>query len=97
MRIDLPKDGDTRYITKFLFKPERFDGSIRFLEKVTIRQGYFYHGMIQPGWSNICLSNPLTGSPESFEVYSYTPLLRNPMTEIGVYPNINKDSHIKKV
>jgi hypothetical protein len=96
MNIETPKDGDTRYITKFLWTPQRFNGALVWMENVTIRQGYFYHGMFNPGWVDICLSDPYTGMPAMFDKSEDTPLLKNPMTKIGIYPNITKDSYIKK-
>lgn len=65
MKINRPKDGDYRYMTKFLWLPKRFDGAWYWLETITIRQIYFYHGII-PGWYDVCLSNPKTGLPLSF-------------------------------
>ena len=53
MKIETPKDGDYRYVTKFLQTPQRFDGVLVWLETVTIRQGYFYHGVFSPGWVDI--------------------------------------------
>ena len=58
MRINRPKDGEYRYKTKFLWFPKRFDGGWYWLETVTIRQVYLYHGVVKRGWANVCLSNP---------------------------------------
>lgn len=62
MKIKTPKDGDYRYITKFLWFPKRFDDGWYWLEKVTIRQIYFNRNII-PGWYEVCLSDPETGLP----------------------------------
>jgi hypothetical protein len=68
MKINRPKDGDYRYKTKFLWLPKRFDGGWYWLETVTIRQIYFYHGHgLIPGWHNVCLSNPESGLPISID------------------------------
>jgi len=66
MKINRPEDGDYRYKTKFLWFPKRFDGGWYWLETVTIRQIYFYYGLI-PGWYNVCLSNPESGLPISID------------------------------
>ena len=58
MKIYRPKDGEYRYKTKFLWFPKRFDGGWYWLETVTIRQVYLYHGVLKRGWANVCLSNP---------------------------------------
>ena len=58
MRINRPKDGEYRYKTKFLWFPKRFDGGWYWLETITIRQVYLYHGVLKRGWSDICLLNP---------------------------------------
>jgi hypothetical protein len=71
MIIKRPKDGDYRYKTKFLWIPKRFDAGWYWLETVTIRQIYFYHGLI-PGWYDICLSNPKSGLPISID-----PIIKN--------------------
>lgn len=86
MKIQKPKDGDYRYVTKFLWMPRRFDGVWVWLETVTIRQIYFYHGL-SIGWADVCLSNPLTGLPASFKYDSITPpkLLDIPMNRPGKY------------
>jgi hypothetical protein len=67
MKFKRPKDGDYRYKTKFLWYPKRFDGEWRWLETVTIRQIYLYHGMLVSGWYNVCLSNPISGLPISID------------------------------
>ncbi len=68
MRINRPKDGEYRYKTKFLWFPKRFDGGWYWLETITIRQVYLYHGVLKRGWADIqsilttvddtCLLNP---------------------------------------
>jgi hypothetical protein len=58
-----PKDGDHRYKTKFCWFPQRFNGYWIWLQTATIRQVYFYHGVVFPGWFNVCLSDPDTGLP----------------------------------
>lgn len=82
MKITKPKDGDYRYVTKFLIFPKRFDGAWYWLETITFRQIYLYHGTI-PGWSDICVSNPLTGLP--IDLCGSGKLLDTPMTKIGKY------------
>jgi len=86
MRIDKPKDGDYRYVTKFLWTPKRFDGVWVWLEKVTIRQVYLgLFGMSYFRWIDVCLSNPFTGSPESFKPMSTDRILNQEMTKSGKY------------
>jgi hypothetical protein len=63
MKINRPKDGDYRYKTKFLWFPKRFDSGWYWLETVTIRQIYFYHGTGVPGWCDVCLSDSKTELP----------------------------------
>ena len=63
MKINRPKDGEYRYKTKFLWFPKRFDGGWYWLETVTIRQLYLYHGVWMRGWANVCLANPNSGLP----------------------------------
>lgn len=98
MIIKTPKDGDYRYKTEFALLPKRFNGVIAWLETVTIRQVYLSEGILfNPGWVDVCLSNPLTGNPADFEVTKDTPLLKIPMDKVGIYPNTTKDSYIKKL
>jgi hypothetical protein len=86
MRIEKPKDGDYRYVTKFLWMPKRFDGIWVWLETVTIRQCYFYNRVLIRGWANVCLSNPLTGLPASFKDIGISDkLLAMPMNKNGKY------------
>lgn len=59
----LPKDGDSHYVTKFLWFPRIFDGVFYWLETVTIRQVYFSDS----GWYDVCLSNPESGLPISID------------------------------
>ena len=54
MIINKPKDGEYRYKTKFLWFPKRFDGGWYWLETVTIRQLYLYHGVWMRGWADVC-------------------------------------------
>jgi len=57
MKINRPKDGEYRHKTKFLWFPKRFDGGWYWLETITIRQVYLYHGVLKRGWSDICFQN----------------------------------------
>jgi hypothetical protein len=67
MKIKRPKDGDYRYITKFLLFPKRFDDGWYWLETVTIRQVYLYYRVPFAGWQDVCLSNPKSGLPISID------------------------------
>ncbi len=86
MRISKPKDGDYRYITKFLWIPKRFNGTWMWLETVTIRQVYLgLFGMSYFTWIDVCLSNPFTGYPENFETMIGDRLLNQRMDKRGKY------------
>ncbi len=59
------KHGDSRYETKFLWSPRRFQNEWIWLETVTIRQMYIDDGIFWSRWVDVCLSNPESGLPVS--------------------------------
>jgi hypothetical protein len=58
------KDGDYRYVWKFIWFPTHFsNGCWVWLQRVYLRQVYFSERVYVRGWCNVCLSNPEDGLP----------------------------------
>ena len=72
MVFKTPKDGEYRYVWKFIWFPKHFsNGCWVWLERKYVRQAYyssgFFDGLFFRGWYDICLSNPETGLPLEIE------------------------------